>query len=109
MGHKISEKLKELQKLETERTKVCTCCDKIKPLTEFVLRADRRKFVASQCKKCQKRKNRNYDKLISKPTHFQRCSKRQIAVVEFIITHSNLLYFQSLKNERNFSVTVHGV
>ncbi len=57
MAKPLSRKLQKLQKLETERTKVCIKCHKILPLYDFTLRADGRKFAVSHCKKCERERS----------------------------------------------------
>ncbi len=66
-------KLKELQKLETERTKVCNICGKIKPLSEFTIHSTSRKFACAYCLTCGRVKDygkrynmtiKNYEKLL---------------------------------------------
>lgn len=68
-------KLKELQKLETERTKVCNICGKIKPLVDFTIHPTSRKFACAYCLTCQRIKDykkrydmtlRDYEKLLKK-------------------------------------------
>ena len=58
MARKISKKkLEELKALETERTKVCIKCSKIKPLYEFNMAATGRKLADPRCKECLRKES----------------------------------------------------
>ena len=56
------EKQKELERRETEDSKLCIGCNKVKPLFEFAIHPNGRKNSGAYCCKCQKEKNmlRNY-------------------------------------------------
>jgi len=66
---------KELLKFESDDTKYCSVCRKIKPLCEFGLDPDKRKFAQSACLMCEKDRwyrrmygitSKDYDKLLKK-------------------------------------------
>ncbi len=71
-------KQKELEALETEDTKHCTVCREIKPLFEFGINPNRRKFAQSQCTECDRKRAKEnriqkfgitlkqYDKILKK-------------------------------------------
>ncbi len=70
---------KRLKKLESEDTKYCPKCNKVKPLFEFAFNSKGRKFAQAHCLECQKDKKReshikhkynitlkDYDKILEK-------------------------------------------
>lgn len=65
----------ELNRIETKDTKQCYLCREIKPLFEFAICSNGRKFSNSYCLECEKEKNilrrsnitlKEYDKLLEK-------------------------------------------
>ncbi len=48
------EKIKELEGLETERTKLCLKCGEIKLLIDFNLQTEGRKFTQTYCRNCER-------------------------------------------------------
>lgn len=51
-----TEKVKEFEKLETENTKCCTKCLKVKQLFEFAIQPNGRKLSSAMCLDCNKEK-----------------------------------------------------
>ena len=107
MAKITKQELKEIEKLETRDTKYCTACKKIKPLFEFGVKSNGRKFAQSHCFECckEKAKERNiigpynitlkeYDKLLTKQNG--RCAicgaktSRNKAHGRFSIDHDHL-------------------
>ncbi len=76
MGKPLTKKRKqELEKLETEDTKYCIGCKKVKPLFEFAVNSTGRKFAQSYCSECKRESqlqrlfgitSKDYSKLLEK-------------------------------------------
>ncbi len=68
-----NKRLKELRKLESEDTKYCPTCKKVKSLVDFAVCSTGRKLASTYCRKCAKEVNilrahgitlKDYDKML---------------------------------------------
>jgi len=72
-------KKKDVERLESENTKICTKCKQVKPLYEFSVSSTGRKFSKSECIECTKERSKEshilnkfnitletYDKMLKK-------------------------------------------
>lgn len=79
MGKLSKKQYKELEELESEDTKLCSDCKKIKPLYEFGIHANKRKFAQAICLRCGRQRSKEnsifrnfgitleqYDKILEK-------------------------------------------
>lgn len=56
MGAITKKRQKEIEQLETDDTKYCPICKKIKPLYEFGIDPNKRKFAKVYCTRCRRDK-----------------------------------------------------